>query len=103
MRRRLTRWEPDMIDPRTPRYQWGQQVTARIDLFNDGGFPEREADALLAGAGTVGEIVQIGVHADTRTPIYLVEFAGAVIGCLEEEIGALASGPVEPQAADLPR
>ncbi len=44
-------------------------------------------EALLASAGDPGEIVQIGSHTESNTPIYLVEFnAQAVVGCLEEEI-----------------
>ena len=39
----------------------------------------------------MGEIVQIGQHVDTDTPIYLVEFGidsqdSCVVGCMEEEI-----------------
>ena len=78
-----------MLDPRTPKYQWGQRVTACEALYNDGGFPEREPDAQLVAAGESGEIVQIGVHEETQTPVYLVEFAAGVIGCLEEEITPL--------------
>ena len=38
-------------------------------------------------AGTLGEIVQVGAHVDSNTPVYLVEFEEKfVIGCLEEEI-----------------
>ncbi|MBB6254465.1 hypothetical protein FHS74_005054 [Nitrospirillum iridis] len=48
------------------------------------------ADALLVTAGTAGEIVQVGTHTETNTPIYLIEFADLrVIGCLEEEIAPL--------------
>lgn len=75
-----------MLDPRNPRYQWGQRVTALEALYNDGGFPERAPDELLVAAGEDGEIVQIGMHEQTQTPVYLVEFAAGVIGCLEEEI-----------------
>jgi len=75
-----------MLDPRQPRFQWGQPVRAVEALYNDGGFPEREPDALLVEAGERGEIVQIGMHEDSQTPVYLVEFAAGVIGCLEEEI-----------------
>lgn len=78
-----------MFAPRMPIYQWGQRVSAREDLINDGSFPDKPADALLAPAGSWGEIVQVGTHAETNTPIYLVEFADhLVVGCLEEEIAA---------------
>jgi nitrogen fixation protein NifZ len=79
-----------MIDPRMPKYQWGQRVRCLIDLVNDGTFPEAEENALLVPAGGVGEIVQVGSHTDTNTPIYIVEFNEKhVIGCLEEEIAPL--------------
>lgn len=80
-----------MIEPKMPKYDWGMRVVALADLLNDGSYPDREPDALLVGVGTVGEVVQVGRHTDTDTPVYLVEFPdGGVIGCLEEEI-ALAS------------
>ncbi|WP_119154744.1 nitrogen fixation protein NifZ [Caldimonas tepidiphila] len=86
-----------MIDIREPRFRWGQRVAAQIDLANDGSYPEQPADALLAPAGSLGEIVQVGHHAEAGVPVYLVEFEGGrVIGCLEEEIA-----PASPRA--LPR
>ena len=79
-----------MIDPRLPKYPWGQRVRCLIDLVNDGSYPNAPEDALLAAAGTLGEIVQVGAHVDTSTPVYLVEFDEKyVIGCLEEEIQPL--------------
>ncbi len=79
-----------MIDPREPKFQWGQRVRCLIDLVNDGSYPNAEEDALLVAAGGVGEIVQVGSHVDSNTPIYLVEFNEThVIGCLEEEIAPL--------------
>lgn len=79
-----------MIEPAEPRYQWGQRVRAGIDLVNDGSFPDQPVDAVLAREGDVGEIVQVGTHVDSNTPVYLVEFAAnRVIGCLEGEIVAL--------------
>lgn len=79
-----------MIEPRLPKYQWGQRVQAQIDLINDGSFPSAPADALLVKVGDTGEIVQVGSHTDSNTPIYLVEFAeNLVVGCLEEEIQPL--------------
>jgi nitrogen fixation protein NifZ len=73
------------------KFQWGQRVVAGVDLVNDGSYPDREADALLVAQGSMGEIVQIGQHVDTDTPIYLVEFGtdsqdSCVVGCMEEEI-----------------
>lgn len=80
-----------MIESRQAKYQWGQRVVAGIDLINDGTYPECEGNALLVAQGTMGEVVQIGRHADSDTPVYIVEFATAgqgdrVVGCLEEEI-----------------
>lgn len=70
-----------------PKYQWGQRVTAQIDLFNDGTFPDQPEEALLVKTGDAGEIVRIGMHEESRQPVYLVEFAdNRVIGCLEHEI-----------------
>lgn len=76
-----------MIEPRLPRYQWGQRVKALIDLRNDGSFPDAPAEGLLVGVGDTGEIVQVGTHTEANMPIYLVEFGERlVVGCLEEEI-----------------
>ena len=75
------------MDIREPKYQWGQRVAAAQDLFNDGSYPNEPPDALLAAAGAVGEVVQIGTHTEFNTPVYLVEFASnRVVGCFEEEI-----------------
>lgn len=74
------------IEPRAALYSWGQRVIALDDLVNDGSYPERPADALLAARGTVGEIVNVGHAVDANEPVYLVQFDGCVIGCLEEEI-----------------
>ncbi|WP_296715063.1 nitrogen fixation protein NifZ [Rhodoblastus sp.] len=78
-----------MIEPRLPKFQWGQRVRCLIDLVNDGTYPNAEEDAVLAAAGAQGEIVQVGSHVDSNTPVYIVEFEEKyVIGCLEEEIEA---------------
>ncbi|MFG1182804.1 nitrogen fixation protein NifZ [Xanthobacter versatilis] len=79
-----------MLEPRNPKYQWGQKVKTLIDLYNDGSYPDFPDEALLVGLGTTGEIVQVGTHTDTNTPIYLIEFTERlVVGCLEEEISPL--------------
>jgi nitrogen fixation protein NifZ len=76
-----------MFDQRLPKYEWGMKVKTLIELRNDGSYPEAQPDALLVDLGTIGEIVQVGSHTETNTPIYLVEFnERLVIGCLEEEI-----------------
>lgn len=73
-------------EPRTPVYAWGQRVVALDDLVNDGSYPGRLADAVLAGRGAVGEIVNVGHATEANEPVYLVQFDGCVIGCLEDEI-----------------
>jgi nitrogen fixation protein NifZ len=76
-----------MIEPRLPKFQWGQRVRALTDLHNDGSFPNAPLEALLVGVGDTGEIVQVGTHTEENMPIYLVEFGEKlVVGCLEEEI-----------------
>jgi len=76
-----------MIDPKMPKYDWGQRVVAAIDLFNDGSFPDCETDTLLVEQGCTGEIVQVGMHEESATPVYMVEFpSNRVVGCLEDEI-----------------
>lgn len=80
-----------MIEPRQEKFQWGQRVVAGIDLINDGTYPECEENALLVAQGTMGEVVQIARHAESDTPVYIVEFSAdgggnRVVGCLEEEI-----------------
>jgi nitrogen fixation protein NifZ len=79
-----------VIEPRFPIYQWGQRVRALVNLHNDGSFPDAPAEALLVKSGDGGEIVQVGTHTESNTPIYLVEFGERlVVGCLEEEIAPL--------------
>ena len=57
-------------------------MMARIQMF-----PQ---EALLVKSGDGGEIVQVGTHTNSNTPIYLVEFGERlVVGCLEEEIAPL--------------
>jgi nitrogen fixation protein NifZ len=74
------------MDTREPAYAWGQRVIAIDDLINDGSHPERAADALLAARGDVGEIVNIGHAQELNEPVYLVQFADCVVGCLEIEL-----------------
>lgn len=75
-----------MIEPRAPKFQWGQSVVAAEDLYNDGSLPDVPQDLLLVVAGGPGEIVQIGHHAEANVPVYMVDFGVVVLGCLEEEI-----------------
>ena len=85
-----------MIEPRQPIYQWGQKVSVETDIYNDGTYPDHDAEALLVPSGSEGEIVQVGFHEEANVPVYLVEFSGGyVIGCFEEELRAeLPAGQV---------
>jgi len=74
------------IEAREPAYAWGQRVIALDDLVNDGSYPERPVDALLAARGAVGEIVNVGHAQALNEPVYLVQFEGCVVGCLEIEL-----------------
>lgn len=85
-----------MIEPRAPIYAWGQPVRATVDLFNDGSYPDVEDGALLVPAGSLGEIVQVGHHAEANLPVYMVEFGRTVVGCLEEEL----ERPTAPQPSE---
>ncbi len=76
-----------MSEPRMPKYGWGQRVRANVDLYNDGSFPDAAEGALLVTSGDSGEIVNVGRHEESNTPVYLVEFPeNRVVGCLEEEL-----------------
>jgi nitrogen fixation protein NifZ len=67
-------------------------VVALDDLVNDGSYPKRPVDALLAERGAVGEVVKVGHAMEENEPVYLVQFDGCVIGCLELEIVAAPHG-----------
>lgn len=84
-----------MIEPRLPKYRWGQEVVATSHLYNDGSLAGAPAGALLIAAGGPGEIVQVGRHEEDNLPLYMVDFGLLVLGCLEEEI-APAPPPVAP-------
>jgi nitrogen fixation protein NifZ len=76
------------VNPAAPAlFDWGQRVRALVDLHNDGSYPDQPLDALLAAAGSAGEVVQVGVVVEAGINVYMVEFApGRVIGCLEHEL-----------------
>jgi len=76
-------------------FQWGQKIRTIADLRNDGSYPDWPEDALIVQCGERGEIVQVGLHVESNTPIYLVEFSrNRVVGCLETEIsGDLSTQP----------
>ncbi|HUV97260.1 MAG TPA: nitrogen fixation protein NifZ [Acidobacteriaceae bacterium] len=76
-----------MMQADKPRFEWGQRVATVEDLFNDGSYPDHALDALLVGAGEVGEIVQVGRHITSGAVVYMAEFAhNRVIGCMEPEL-----------------
>ena len=79
-----------MMDLREPKYPWGLAVMAAADLYNDGTLPDAGEDILLVAEGGPGEIVQVGHHEEANVPIYMVDFGVAVLGCLEEELVAVA-------------
>jgi nitrogen fixation protein NifZ len=87
-----------MMDLREPKYPWGLEVRAAVDLYNDGSLPDIPEDLLLVAAGGPGEIVQVGHHGEANVPIYMVDFGVCVLGCLEEEIGPLTA-PARLEAA----
>ncbi len=69
------------------KYDWGLRVRATTDLVNDGSYPDRAEDELLVKSGDTGQIVNVGMHVESETPVYVVEFSPQlVIGCLEDEI-----------------
>lgn len=72
--------------PREAKYRWGEEVRTRVDLYNDGSLPDIDEDRLLIAAGGPGEIVNVGHHEETDTPLYLVDFGLVVLGVTEEEI-----------------
>lgn len=80
------------MEPRAPAYAWGQYVVALDDLVNDGSYPDRPADDLLAARGSVGEVVNIGHASELNEPVYLVQFDGCVVGCLEIELVPVPHG-----------
>ena len=79
----------------TPKFAWGQLVQATVDLYNDGSLPAALPDQLLIAAGGPGEVVKIGTHAETRQPLYLVDFGLCVLGCHEDELAPM------PEAAPI--
>ncbi|HZU64789.1 MAG TPA: nitrogen fixation protein NifZ [Novosphingobium sp.] len=87
-----------MIPLRAPVFRWGQQVRTALALVNDGSHPGFAPEAVIVPAGAVGEIVNVGHHEESDTPVYLVDFAAGtpapcVVGCLEEELEELEAAP----------
>lgn len=76
-----------MTEPALPLYRPGQHVAAAADLFNDGSYPDAAEGALLVPSGAAGEVVQVGLHMESGTNVYMVEFAHRrMVGCFEDEL-----------------
>lgn len=76
------------------QYEIGEMVFAAEPIFNDGGMPGFDEEAVIAPAGSRGVVVHFG-HAelDPEQEIYLVRFEtgpdgslGNPVGCLPEEL-----------------
>lgn len=50
-----------------------------IDLLNDGTFPGKSEIEFLVKKDTAGVIVQTGMHEESQTPIYMVDFANSIV------------------------
>lgn len=76
------------------QYDIGDLVFAAENLYNDGGMPGFEDEALIAAAGARGVVVHYGhAEADPGRELYLVRFEngpdgtlGAPVGCLPDEL-----------------
>ena len=64
------------MNPAAPAlFDWGQRVQALVDLHNDGSYPDQPLDALLAAAGSAGEVVQVGKNVVKGCGVYRVRQA----------------------------
>jgi nitrogen fixation protein NifZ len=77
----------------TPRFNAGDVVFSRAEIYNDGGVPDVPGGALLASAGTRGVVLRAGKERGGGKPtIYVVRFEGEdevlgpAVSCLEEEL-----------------
>jgi len=71
------------------QYDIGDLVFSREAIYNDGGIPEVDAEALLAAPGARGVVVKFGhLEADKQQEIYLVRFEGSD-GTLGPPVGIL--------------
>jgi rhodanese-related sulfurtransferase len=93
------RLEPELPRPKQ-RYIVGDCVYAREPIDNDGGMPDVDPGARVAGAGTRGIVVQVGhPEADPRQTVYAVRFEnatgelGPMVGCLPDELTQEAPSP----------
>jgi nitrogen fixation protein NifZ len=75
------------------RFEVGDLVFSRMDIYNDGGTPDVEQGAILAPAGTRGIIVRVPAKQTRfKEMVYVVRFEradqllGSAVACLEEEL-----------------
>jgi len=66
-------------------------VRAAVDIDDAGVRSSAPDEPHRIIRGTLGSVVGVGRHAKAVSPVYLVEFAGAVVvGCREGELDAVA-------------
>ena len=83
-----------------PAFDLGDIVLAAKDLRNDGTYPEPgiATGMVLVPAGTLGEVLNVGLYLQEHI-VYAVAFGnGRVVGCLERELEA-ATTTAAPTAA----
>ena len=76
--------------------QPGDTIYAAVPIYNDGGIPDLQENALLATPGTRGVIIETGHLEDApQLKVYLVRFEdaemnlGPATGCWAEELSAM--------------
>jgi len=74
--------------------QPGDIIYAATDIYNDGSVPERDANVLLAAAGSRGVLINSGhLEEQPQQALYLVRFEdasglGPAVACWPEELQA---------------
>ncbi len=67
------------------KYQWGDKVRVMNDIWNDGSYPEVDANEVLVLQGAQGYVLQVGKDEGGKF-LYVVEFGDKLVGCFEEEL-----------------
>lgn len=75
-----------MVEPTAARLHAGQEVRAARDLHNDGSHPGAAVDGLLAATGARGRVLRVGRHEESGLSVYLVDFDGCLLGCLDDDL-----------------
>lgn len=75
-----------MSEPAISRFHIDQPVRAARDLLNDGSHPGSEVDTLLVPAGVGGRVLRVGRHEDSGLAVYLVDFEGCLLGCIDDDL-----------------